>query len=229
MAKKCKRGFKFTVAELEHLLDVINKIAPIGNPAAALPLQPPSCCRCRRRAAAAAAVLLSLPTLHCHHHRRRATTKLPPLLPSPSFSLVIVAVIIAISFAIAAIAFNWLLVCAPTIAVATSVFVATVAARSGSLAVVAAAAITAAPRPADEWTKMGALLGFWSVDVLWANPPLLLPEIELRINYVFAIHKHKISFGTRNLCITNAYHLYVFVIHKHKINFGNAPVSLWTL
>jgi hypothetical protein len=32
MAKKGKRGFKFTIAELEHLLDVINKILPIGNP-----------------------------------------------------------------------------------------------------------------------------------------------------------------------------------------------------
>jgi hypothetical protein len=32
MAKKGKGDFKFTIAELEHLLDVINKIAPIGNP-----------------------------------------------------------------------------------------------------------------------------------------------------------------------------------------------------
>ncbi len=33
MAKKGKRDFKFTVAELEHiLLDVIDNIVPIGNP-----------------------------------------------------------------------------------------------------------------------------------------------------------------------------------------------------
>ncbi len=32
MAKKGKRGFKFTVAELEHMLDIINIIVPIGNP-----------------------------------------------------------------------------------------------------------------------------------------------------------------------------------------------------
>jgi hypothetical protein len=32
MAKKGKRGFKFTVAELEHMLDVIDGIVPIGNP-----------------------------------------------------------------------------------------------------------------------------------------------------------------------------------------------------
>jgi hypothetical protein len=48
-------------------------------------------------------------------------------------------------------------------------------------------------------------------------------EIESQINYVFVIYKHKISFATGNLCVTNTYHLYVFVIHKHKINFGNAP------
>ena len=32
MAKKSKRGFKFTVAKLEHMLDIINDIVPIGNP-----------------------------------------------------------------------------------------------------------------------------------------------------------------------------------------------------
>jgi hypothetical protein len=32
MGKKGKRGFKFTIAELEHLVDVIDKIVPIGNP-----------------------------------------------------------------------------------------------------------------------------------------------------------------------------------------------------
>ena len=32
MAKKGKRGFKFTVAELEHMLDIIDNIIPIGNP-----------------------------------------------------------------------------------------------------------------------------------------------------------------------------------------------------
>jgi hypothetical protein len=32
MAKKSKRGFKFTVAELEHMLDIINNTVPIGNP-----------------------------------------------------------------------------------------------------------------------------------------------------------------------------------------------------
>jgi hypothetical protein len=32
MAKKVKRGFKCTIAELEHLLDVIGNIIPIGNP-----------------------------------------------------------------------------------------------------------------------------------------------------------------------------------------------------
>ncbi len=32
MAKKGKRGFKFTVAELKHLLDVIDESFPIGNP-----------------------------------------------------------------------------------------------------------------------------------------------------------------------------------------------------
>jgi hypothetical protein len=31
---------------------------------------------------------------------------------------------------------------------------------------VAVAAATAAVRPVDEWTKMGALLGFWLVGVL---------------------------------------------------------------
>jgi hypothetical protein len=30
--KKGKRGFKFTVAELEHMHDIINNIIPIGNP-----------------------------------------------------------------------------------------------------------------------------------------------------------------------------------------------------
>jgi hypothetical protein len=32
MAKKGKRSFKFSVAELEHMLDIINDIVPIGNP-----------------------------------------------------------------------------------------------------------------------------------------------------------------------------------------------------
>jgi hypothetical protein len=32
MAKKGKRVFKFTVAELEHMLDVIDNFFPIGNP-----------------------------------------------------------------------------------------------------------------------------------------------------------------------------------------------------
>jgi hypothetical protein len=32
MAKKGKGGFKFTVAEIEHMLDVIDEIVPIGNP-----------------------------------------------------------------------------------------------------------------------------------------------------------------------------------------------------
>jgi hypothetical protein len=32
IAKKGKRGFKFTVAELEHMLNVINDIVHIGNP-----------------------------------------------------------------------------------------------------------------------------------------------------------------------------------------------------
>jgi hypothetical protein len=32
MAKKGKRGFKFSVAELEHMLDIIDNIVPIGNP-----------------------------------------------------------------------------------------------------------------------------------------------------------------------------------------------------
>ncbi len=32
MAKKGKRGFKFAVAELEHMLDIIDDIIPIGNP-----------------------------------------------------------------------------------------------------------------------------------------------------------------------------------------------------
>jgi hypothetical protein len=32
MAKKGKRGVKFTIAELVHLLDVIGKIVPIDNP-----------------------------------------------------------------------------------------------------------------------------------------------------------------------------------------------------
>jgi hypothetical protein len=32
MAKKGFRGFKFTIAELEHLLNVIKKIVPISNP-----------------------------------------------------------------------------------------------------------------------------------------------------------------------------------------------------
>ncbi len=32
MAKKDKRGFKLTFAELEHMLDIANKIIPIGNP-----------------------------------------------------------------------------------------------------------------------------------------------------------------------------------------------------
>jgi hypothetical protein len=31
MVKKGKRGFKFTIAELEHLLDAIDEIVPIGN------------------------------------------------------------------------------------------------------------------------------------------------------------------------------------------------------
>jgi hypothetical protein len=30
--KKGKRGFKFTVAELEHMLNIIDDIVPIGNP-----------------------------------------------------------------------------------------------------------------------------------------------------------------------------------------------------
>jgi len=30
--KKSKRGFKFTVSELEHMLDIIDDIVPIGNP-----------------------------------------------------------------------------------------------------------------------------------------------------------------------------------------------------
>jgi hypothetical protein len=32
MAKKGKRGFKFTIAKLERLQSVINEIVPIGNP-----------------------------------------------------------------------------------------------------------------------------------------------------------------------------------------------------
>jgi hypothetical protein len=32
MVKKGKRGFKFTIAKLEHLVDVMNEIVPIGNP-----------------------------------------------------------------------------------------------------------------------------------------------------------------------------------------------------
>jgi hypothetical protein len=32
MAKKGKRDFKFSVAELEHMLDIIDDIVPIGNP-----------------------------------------------------------------------------------------------------------------------------------------------------------------------------------------------------
>jgi hypothetical protein len=32
MVKKGKSGFKFTVAELVHMLDVIDNIVPIGNP-----------------------------------------------------------------------------------------------------------------------------------------------------------------------------------------------------
>jgi hypothetical protein len=32
MVKKGKRGFKFSVAELEHMLNFINDIVPIGNP-----------------------------------------------------------------------------------------------------------------------------------------------------------------------------------------------------
>jgi hypothetical protein len=31
MAKKGKRGFKFTIAELEHMLDIIHNIVPVGN------------------------------------------------------------------------------------------------------------------------------------------------------------------------------------------------------
>jgi hypothetical protein len=52
-------------------------------------------------------------------------------------------------------------------------------------------------------------------------PPLPPPEIESRTLFMPA---RKINFGTRNLCITNTYHLYVFVIHKRKINFGIAPM-----
>ncbi len=60
-----------------------------------------------------------------------------------------------------------IVVCAPVIAVAAGVFIATVAARGGSLAVAAAAAAaTAAVHTADEWRKMGALLGLWLVGVL---------------------------------------------------------------
>ncbi len=32
MVKKGKRGFKFIVAELEHMLDINDKTVPIGNP-----------------------------------------------------------------------------------------------------------------------------------------------------------------------------------------------------
>jgi hypothetical protein len=32
MTKKGKRGLKFTVAELEHMLDIIDDIVLIGNP-----------------------------------------------------------------------------------------------------------------------------------------------------------------------------------------------------
>ena len=32
MPPKGKRGFKFTIAEMESLLDVIEEIVPIGNP-----------------------------------------------------------------------------------------------------------------------------------------------------------------------------------------------------
>jgi hypothetical protein len=32
MSPKGKRGFKFTIAEMESLLDVIKEIVPIGNP-----------------------------------------------------------------------------------------------------------------------------------------------------------------------------------------------------
>jgi hypothetical protein len=79
--------------------------------------------------------------------------------------------------------------------------------------------------PADEWMKMGALLGFWSVGVLGATPLLPPPEIESRINNMFVIHKHKIDFVNGTLCVTNTYHLYVFMIYKHKINLGNAPIT----
>jgi hypothetical protein len=54
----------------------------------------------------------------------------------------------------------------PPITIATSVFVAITAARSGNLVVAVAAATTATARPADKRTKMGALLGFWLVGVL---------------------------------------------------------------
>jgi hypothetical protein len=50
-------------------------------------------------------------------------------------------------------------------------------------------------------------------------------NFQSQTNYVLVNHKHKIHFGTKNLCITNTYHLYVFVIHKHKKSFGITPLS----
>jgi hypothetical protein len=77
--------------------------------------------------------------------------------------------------------------------------------------------------PAEEWMKMGALLGFWSIGVLGATRPLLPPEIESRINYMFVIHNKKLVLGPE-ICLSQTHITYVFVIHKHKINFGIALI-----
>jgi hypothetical protein len=166
------------------------------------PPPPLHCCR----AAMSAATLPLLPLPCCHHRCCRTAPKLLPLAPLPLFSFVVVAVIVAVSIAVAATNFCWFLVIAYTRHYCH---------RWSLCCHHAAAALI----------KMKALLGFWLVGVLWATPPLPPTEIKSWINYVFVIHKHKISFGTGNLCVTNTYHLYVFVICKHKKSFGYAPVT----
>ena len=95
-------------------------------------------------AAAANAALLPSCRLCCQAGRHRTLTKLPPpsWLPPPHccrtsaaaaisfvFIVIVVAVIVAVTFAASS---QLLIVCAPAIAVTANVFIATVAARSGS-------------------------------------------------------------------------------------------------
>jgi hypothetical protein len=97
----------------------------------------------------------------------------------------------------------------PTIAVTTGVFTATAAGRGGCLAAVAAAALVAAlPLRAQRMSGqrwVHCLVFGWLV-CCEPHPLSRQPEIESRIDYAFVIHKHKISFGTANLCVTNTNH-----------------------